>query len=571
MLETIFENPLFITLVSVGAAILVGLFLLFYFTTFAHIRLKRQAREQCAKFENCHALLFGQDSQYIKRLETISSMNLVYVQQFMDWSKRFKDIRDVSDASAQASINSIKDLISERRYKELKAFLPSAKKTLQEYETQVQDLDTNLRNKFLEEDESRNLSLQEKENLRKVKADYYAKQNDLRLVISTFDVLFRKIDGLFTEVETDIDNARYADAKVILTNQIDPVVNQIGKILKDLPNICLEITSVIPDKLASLNNKYDEMTQGGYPLNHILVKADFGSMNDELAALTTKVQALTLTGVSDELAAMQKRIDDSSSAFDKEKEAREVFEKECDQIYSQENDLENNFINLCHALPKVRQIYLMGADDQAKIDGIQNTINKAGASKRSLDTYVHSATKQPYSILVEKMHSLRDQATEAGTSIDDFQKYLQSLKTDSEVAAKALGDYYVSLKEAEKAVRDIAVDSVTKKYQPLLDSLFGTLDSLYVDLRTLPIDVKKVDADLSSLKTNGDGVLADIAKDKEMETTAESEIVFANRHRSGSTQVNSALLQSESLFFAGNFADSFKLASSSVKDIREDE
>jgi septation ring formation regulator EzrA len=571
MLDNIFENPTYIILMAVGAALLIGLFFLFYFTIFAHIRLKKQAGLVCGIFEKKHGLLFGQDSQYIKRLETISSMNLVYVQQFMDWSKRFKDIRDVSDASAQAAVNSLKDLLSERRFKELKALLPSARKTVEEFGVQVDDLDTNLRNKFLEEDESRNLSLHEKENFRKVKADYYAKQNDLRLIISTFDVLFHKIDGLFTEAEADIDNARYADAKVILNSQIDPVVSQIGKVLQDLPNICLEITSVIPDKLSSLSNKYDEMTQAGFPLNHILVKADFTSMNDELASLTGKVQALTLSGVAEELTSMQQRIDECSAAFDKEKEAREVFEKECDSIYSQENDLENNFINLCHALPKVRQIYLMGADDQAKIDGIQNTINKAGASKRSLDTYVHSATKQPYSILVEKMHTLRDQATEAGTAIDEFQKYLQSFKVDSEAASQALGDYFVKIKEAEKAVRDIGVDAVTKKYQPILDSLFSTLDSLYGDLRNLPIDVKKVNADLSSIKTIGDEVLANIAKDKENEAAAEGEIVFANRHRNGSAQVNSALLQSESLFFAGNFADSFKLASSSVKDIREDE
>jgi hypothetical protein len=75
------------------------------------------------KFEREHALLFGQDSQYIKRLETISSMNLVYVQQFMDWNKRFKDVRDVSDASAQAAVNSLKDLMGERKYKELKEIL----------------------------------------------------------------------------------------------------------------------------------------------------------------------------------------------------------------------------------------------------------------------------------------------------------------------------------------------------------------------------------------------------------------------------------------------------------------
>jgi septation ring formation regulator EzrA len=159
--------------------------------------------------------------------------------------------------------------------------------------------------------------------------------------------------------------------------------------------------------------------------------------------------------VSDELEGMQRRIDSYLDSFEKEKEARTVFESEQKGIYDVEKSLENQFINLCHALPKVRSIFLLGADDQTKLDGIQNTINKAGASKRSLDTYVHSATKQPYSILVEKMHTLRDQDAEAGKAIADFQSYLVSLKNDSEAANTALSVYYNRARNAERSLRRV--------------------------------------------------------------------------------------------------------------------
>lgn len=563
-------DPPYIILISVGSAVLLVALFILYKTVFAHARLKRQARDLCGKFEREHALLFGQDSQYIKRLETISSMNLVYVQQFLDWNKRFKDVRDVSDASAQAAVNSLKDLVGERKFKELKEILPTARKTIDEYETQVDALSENLKNKFRDEEDCRTLALEKKEKYRKVKQDYYAHQSDLTLVVNTFDLLFHKLDGNFEETDQDIENARYLDAKGVLTDKIGPVVDQVGKILQYLPNICLLISSVIPDKLTSLSSHYDEMVQAGYPLHHILLRNDMDAMSQELKHLSERVQNLDFAGVQKELDDMQKRIDAYLAAFDKEKEARVIFEKEKDGIYSEETTLENNFINLCHALPKIRTIYLLGADEQGEVDTIQNTINKAGASKRSLDTYVHSATKQPYSILVDKMHTLRDQAADASKSIGQFQAYLQSLKNDSEAANAALKVYSARLRQTEKAVREINLDAVTNIYVPRIQELYGTIDTLNGDLSALPIDVKKVDADLGTLKNKGDVLIDEVSKAVKEMNSAESAMVYANRFRAASGEIDAALVQAESLFYAGNFHQSCELANNAVKNLKEE-
>jgi septation ring formation regulator EzrA len=559
----------YIIMIAIGGVILVIAFIILYKTVFAHTRLKRQARDLCGKFEREHAILFGQDSQYIKRLETISSMNLVYVQQFLDWNKRFKDVRDVSDASAQAAVNSLKDLVGERKYKELKQLLPTARKTIDEYETQVDALSENLKSKFRDEDDCRTLALEKKEQYRKIKQEYYSHQSDLTLVVATFDLLFHKLDGNLEEADQDIENARYVDAKVILSDKVGPVVIQIGKVLQFLPNICLLISSVIPDKLASLSSHYDEMIQGGYPLHHILLRGDMDAMAEELKRLSEKVQNLDLTGVQQELDDMQKRIDAYLSGFDKEKEARVIFEKEKDGIYSEETALENNFINLCHALPKIRTIYLIGADEQTQVDGIQNTINKAGASKRSLDTYVHSATKQPYSILVDKMHTLRDQAAEASKSLSSFQAYLQSLKNDSEAANSALKVYSARLRQTEKAVREINLQAVTNVYVPRIQELYKAIDTLSNDLSLLPIDVKKVDADLALIKDKGDALIEEVAKAVKDMNEAETAMVMANRYRSVSGEIDAALIQAESLFYAGNFRQSYDLATNAVKNLKE--
>jgi septation ring formation regulator EzrA len=347
------------------------------------------------------------------------------------------------------------------------------------------------------------------------------------------------------------------------------VIDQLGKVLKDLPNLCITISTVIPDKLTSLENRYDEMTQASYPLHHLILKSDLDDMANQLSAIAQRVKSFNLKGVSDDLDQMQHRIDSYFDGFDKEKSARVVFEKECDGIYKEDNSLEDQFIQLCHALPGIRKVYAIGPEEQGKLDSIQNMINKAGATKRSLDTYVHSATKQPYSILVEKMHALRDQAEEASGAISDFQHFLLSLKTDSENANSSLSIYWQRLKRSEKIVRDINLDAVTKRFMPSIDALYATLDSLYADLSTLPIDVKKVDADLTVLRSSGDQLVHDVEKTQEDLTMAENAMVFANRHRISSGDINSLLIQTEGLFYSGNFTASYEQATDAVKHLKE--
>ena len=109
---------------SICGAALIGI--LVYFLLFSGLRYKKQVRELSRRFEYLHALLFGQDSQYVKRIEIISLTNLLYVNTHMTFNKRFKDIRDKGDASAQTTINDLKDLLSDRDYKALKAALPKA-------------------------------------------------------------------------------------------------------------------------------------------------------------------------------------------------------------------------------------------------------------------------------------------------------------------------------------------------------------------------------------------------------------------------------------------------------------
>ena len=570
MISPLLLSTLALSLIIGGSiALVLALLLILYLTLFTSLRHKKQVRELNRKFEYLHALLFGQDSQYIKRIEQISTTNLLYSETHRTFAKRFKDVRDKSDSSAQAAVNGLKDLLQERDYKGLKAALPEARKAIEIFDEEVNSLHNDLMTVIKPEEECRQQSLNLKENLRRIKQDYYVKQADMGLVYQSFETIFHKLDEKFNEFESLVDSADYDDARNLLPN-MEKIINELAKDLNELPNICVTIQTVIPDKLASLENAYQEMIKADYPLHHLMVITSMDEMRKQLDNLTKMVKAFALVGVQAQLDGILSRIDEFFDSFDKEKDARVAFESSCDEVYAKSTEADKKYIALCNALPAVKRMYTISDEQNAKVDAIKNLVNKSGATKRSLDTFVHSLTKQPYSLLLEKMNTLREESEQASAAIDDFHQYLMSLKHDSESALNAAKDYYARCKDAESILRTMNLAVPNEKYQGEIDTCYGLIDKIMSSLKC-PIDVESINGFVEELVNTGDRVYSSILDDYEAENQAQAAITYANRKRQHLGEVHTYLKQMEGMFESGDYRKCYKDTTDFIRALREQE
>ena len=548
---------------------MIGLLVLLYFTLGVHYRMKSQVSDIYQKFEYLHALLFGQDSQYVKRIEMISRTNLIYGDILLTLGRRFKDIRDNSDSAMQTEVNHIRDLLGDRNYKTLKLELPKVKEELADYEEKVNTLNEDLKQVFAPEEECRAFSLSLKDKLRQTKQDYYVKQTDLSLVASSFEAAFKRLDEVFGRFESLVESGHYEEAKEELKDA-PAVINELSRDLIVLPNLCLTIQSVIPDKINSLKERFEMMIEEGYPLHMILGRERIAEMRDELDAITAQVQQFKLSNVQESLDGMIAEIEEYFDAFEREKEARVRFESECDAIYVEDNEVEQKNIRLWNALPEIKKVYVIPSEEQAKVDSIKTLISKASATKRSLDTFIHSGSSQPFTVLVDKMHQLRDEAAEARAAIDAFDSYLMSLKSDSEAAMRAVMEYYDALQSCEVAIRQIAVEPITEEYTPQIDDLFATIDRIYALLYSKPIDVIAVNELVGDLISRGEEVCRKInALSAEM-ASADASLLIANRYRRDFTNMNLIVQQAEKLYFSGDFSTCYIDTTSAIKKLTDE-
>lgn len=556
-------QPVLIAVIILSAIAVIGIALLLYFTIISRGVLKKQTRDIIGVFEREHAILFGDIQRYISRLKAISELNLLYVDQFTKWQMKFKDVRDGNDANAQGIVNSLNDALEARHWGELKSFIPKAKKDIQEYANNVEQLKSDLEGVFKIEDEVVSLALQEKEKYRTIKQKFFNEQDDLSLVADSMNSLFKMIDNDILRADEQKEKACYQEAKDIYMSRVDDLLNKIDLLLGSLQKTCLELTTVLPDKISSLKNRYQQMVANGYPLNHILPSREIDDMDETLQKMIENVKVLNNNGISKNIETIRNRIDAYNEQFDKEEEARKVFESQYEGIYREENLVHQNFVNLSNSLDTIKTYYLLGAEDLEKFKEISQSINSVSSSKTLLDNYVHSNSAQLFTVLVEKMNSLNEMVQKAKGELDSFENYLQSLKADSQEASKLIREYFNKTREKESELRLLNVDTLNKRYSPRFQEIYGIIDALYADLMKMPINVKKVQSEMADLKTKGDSLLAEVESTKTDLQNAEKSILNANRYRNDDTAMDQLVSQAEAMFAN----TSYKEAHNALKDV----
>ena len=540
-----------------------------YFFVIRKNKIRKDFRSVDKTFQYYHALLIGQNAQYVKRLEIISRSNLLYVEIHTRFLKTFKEIRDKLDANTQSSINKMADMISDHHYKQAKNYLPEVREVLDNYQKAVSELNSELLKVVKPEEDCRQASLALKEQFRRIKQDYYSKQSDLVTLSNSFDKIFNLIDGKFEKFESFVEAAQYDEANNLLP-EIEKILNELANCMVDLPNLCVLVNDVLPNKLSELDKAYHQLADDEFPLNHLCVETSLNEMRSRVEDYKDRLAQFSLAGIDDGLDVMLNKIDEFFKRFDEEKEARKQFEENNDSVYSTVNLIERRFIKLCNTIPEVSKIYIINDAHKSKVNEIQSDINKVGALKRSLDTFIHSNIKQPFSSLVAKMNELKEASDSIITALDEFNSYISSLKTDSEEAYKLIFAFFDKLKKAEKEIRDINISRVQEKYVEDFDRSYELLDNIHELLRKSPIDVDEVNKNVHELYDVCNNILDDgsIAQEHNMMMLAENAIMYANKGRSHLSDIDQLVTQAETFFKEGDFEQAYIIAGNALKKIK---
>ena len=564
-------HPVLLVLLIVGAIIVLGAgaFLLYHFVI-SRNRIKRQIRELEKKYSYLDALLIGQDSQYIHRLEIISRTNLLYVDKHEQFSRRFKEIYENDDRFADSMIKQLNALINNQQYKNIKSVISDTKKAMRTFEDKVNNLDNDLYLLIKPEEDSRQSILKLKENYRRVKQTFYANSSDLDLVSSSINQVFDKLDQMFVDFETHIESAEYDDAQALLPT-IGKVVSALESALSQLPNLCILVNNVVPEKISELKKNYEEIEALGLPLYNLAFTVKLGEWKSDLEIIRKRLIKLELTNIMESLDALQSEIEEVQEQLNHEQADKKYFEDYNNEIYKNVIDLEKIFLRICSILPEVNATYVVTEDKKAKVEELKQTMNILSTTKQSLDNYIHSSLKQPFSVLKNKLDELEEQYHKAKEGIEAFKSYVEFLKGSAEEAYTLVFVYYYRLKQVESVLREIALPLFSQQYKVRIEDCYDLLNEIDKTVKVQPIAVDEINQKVDVLKSTANALFDEVENRFREMQLAESAVVYANRDRNHQDDVHQQLCLLEEAFQHGEFVKVYHDANAIFKRMHVEE
>ena len=564
------QNVLIILLVIAGVIVLGGGGFLLYHFVISRNRVKHQIRELEKKYAYLDALLIGQDSQYIHRLEIISRTNLLYVDKHEQFSRRFKEIYENDDKFAESMIKQLNALVNNKQYKNIKSVISDAKKAMKTFEDKVNAIDNDLYVLIKPEEDSRQSILKLKENYRRVKQTFYANSSDLDLVSSSINQVFDKLDQMFITFETHIESAEYDEAQALLPT-IGKVVSALESALSQLPSLCILVNNVIPEKIENLKKNYEEVESLGLPLYNLAFPVRLGEWKGDLEIIRKKLVKLELANIMESLDALQSQIEEVQEQLNNEQADKKYFEDHNNEIYSNVIELEKAFLKVCSLLPDIYRTYVVTDERKQKMEELKQTMNTLGSIKQSLDNYIHSSLKQPFSSLKNKLDELEEQYNKAKEGMEDFKNYIEFLKGSSEEAYTLVFVYYYRLKQAEALLREIALPLFSQQYRVRIEDCYDLLNEIDRAVKVQPIAVDEINEKVDILKATANALFDEIEnKFREMQL-AESAVVYANRDRNHQDDVHQQLCLLEESFYHGEFVKVYHEANAIFKRMHVEE
>lgn len=539
--------------IIIGAiALITAVVILLYKFVFSRMNAKRAIRDIERRFSYLDALLSGQDAQYVQRLSILASSNLTYVEIYERFRRRFNEIRDIEDKFAEQKIKQVKSLIANGQYKDIKEVINDAKKAVDAFEKSVNTLDSDLYDVIKPEEESRQTILRLKEDYRTVKQTFYVAQGDLTLVGDSFMKTFDKLDKYFGNFEALIDSANYAEANALI-EVIAKVVHALREVLAQIPNLCILAETVVPEKINAVTAYYEELEAEKYPLFHLGFKTLRQTWLSQIENAKEQLSNLKTSGVNATFDRIITEIEELRNKLNKEVEDKRVFEEDNVIVYKNVVELEKSFLKICSIHPDIVKIYKVDESQTALLDTLKVNVNKLGISKRNLDVYVHSSTKQPYSVLRTKLENLKADYEVTKNGLENFKAYVDSLRVSAEEAFNMVHAYTYRLKNVEQLLRSIMIPDFSSKYQHTINACYELLNDIYKVINIKPIDITYINAKVEELENLANPLFDEVDNKYRECQLAESAVVFANRDRHHQTDVSQQLSILEQQFFEGDF------------------
>ena len=551
--------PILITLcVLGGVAILLAIF-------FAVMLLhKKSYFAAAANLRESYKELNNQLTSFCKtnltRLETLGKHSQTLQNTYDERKKQYDEIYQRKDRAILNSLNSIDELLKDKDFRQVREIERDVEADIQAYARTISSFSADLSTLLQEDTDIHSSAVAVKSKLRQIREFYQGHSMELKGLEDSFEIILQDADNAIEKFNELADCTKYDEAKEVL-KELDGILTATVSIMDQLPLLQASVTTVLPNKLDELMNTYQEMLENQYVVEYLDVERKVSDMRHELDLLRSKLAFLDISGVKDEIDALQTEITDINAAFEQEKQAKENFLHSQSYLDESTYSIESSYSRHINNIRKLQSVYLL---DQKYVDqmyALKSDVESIGFLKRDLDSYLDTSNRKPYTIIMKKLSEMKSEVTKTNRTMSDYQSYLNSLKETIDQVFSGLQECFVNLSVRRQKVRLLGVETYRVSTKPKFDRFFDTICEIAKMLEVFPLNVPEIDAKFRSFQSDCKYFLSDIDQNLEYAEGAEQGIVYGNYYRIEFNDCDSMLRSAENDYQSGNFKQSFEIVS----------
>ena len=406
------------------------------------------------------------------------------------------------------------------------------------------------------EDKYRGMVIKLKNKYRVLVREYENNKEMYGIFVDTIAMQFENIEKRFNDFETVINENLYNEV-VLVVHSLEGMIEHIGVVILELPDILVLVNDLIPSRLKDLENLRKSMAEEGFTLD--FMKLDYNEKEIERIEndIVDRSKVLNIDNSLLELKTILEFLDSIFKDIEKEK----VYKKDFDITSTSFNDRLNVVKKTLHEMDNqiddIKSLYGLKNEHLKDLEKISLEYDDLVKHYRSL---IRKVKKQDNSFgkYNQELNELGIKLKKIEDNLDLTLKSLGSMQDDEERARDQLEEVQELLKTCKKEIQSVRIPVVANNYFVELSEANEAILEIIKELEKKPIIIKTLNTRVDTARDLVFKLYNTTKSIVQNAYYAENLIVYANRYRNIS-EVNKVLNKAEVMFYKGNYDGSLKL------------
>ena len=314
----------------------------------------------------------------------------------------------------------------------------------------------------------------------------------------------------------------------------------------------------MPHYLSETSSKYQKVGNKGVYLDHLEVAKNIDLVKETLNTETNKAKNLNLDGIANHLDNSVKRLQQLLTQIDKEDKSFDLVTGLRVSAFAQQKSVQEDLGELIRVLPELKERFgFTQLVDRAPV--LEQTNQNLVAKAESLNEKL-TQEQLPYSTLLTELNEFDQDVSSLQSEVQDANRLINSARQDEQRATNQLLKLNLLMNDIVTKIDSRHLPQISESYEGDVLKAKGMVHQINSILTQNPLNIRLLNSSVHDtidyiykLYNNVNNLVGTV-------DMVENAIVYANKYRSTSPELDSELTRAEISFRNGEYTYALKTA-----------